>query len=663
MKISFRVFGFLLLIFAFPPGVFAQDSDLQNLASMSLEQLMQVDVSIASHNDEAWTKTPGAVFVLTHDEIIRSGARSIPEALRLVPGLIVAQISSNTWSVASRGFQDRFSNSLLVMVDGRVIYSHLFGGVFWDQQDLLVEDVDRIEVIRGPGSSIWGSNAVSGVINIITRSAKKTLGFHTSVGSGTDNKADLAIEWGEALGKSSWIKGWGQYFKGEPTTQVGEASDAADGWQYRRGGVRADGERPSGAAWTFQAQGSQGVVGDDLYYPVLSPPGSVAVPGNTRVEDGSLQFGWKSPKDQDWVWAASAYGQTNQRKGDLLNGSWRTGDLSLDVIHNVGESLQVIGGLEGRVNSDDLFSSRVSWDEQSESTKRLSGYLQAEQDLWDKLVTVTAGSKLEYDAKTTWLMEPTLRLGLSPSEHWFGWAALSRSDRILSRAEEDVRFDYKALQDILPVMIKVAGTDGLAPIIMGSAEMGIRWMPNPKWASAFTVYDDHYRNLLGLTVGDPVLVMDPIPHLEITNQTVSGGGAHLWGGETWAQWQPTGSLRLKGWASYYREVAEIDPNTGSGYSLGQTPRWQASFQASWDPTCRLKLDASWRYVDPLTANLVPAYQTMDARVAWHPMGAWEIAVTGRNLFAPRHVEFITDFLAPVTSEISRSYFLNLSWGW
>ena len=663
MASYYRTVALLLTLALIPSKIFSQDQNLQNLASMSLEQLMNVDVSIASRNDQTWTKAQGAVYILTHDDIVRSGARTIPEALRSVPGLIVAQINSSTWSVASRGFQDRFSNSLLVMVDGRVIYNHLFGGVFWDQQDLLMEDVDRIEVIRGPGASLWGSNAVSGVINIITRSAKQVQGFHTSVGSGTDNKADLAIEWGEPLGKNSWIKGWGQYFKKDPTTQPGLPADSSDGWQYRRGGFRADGERPSGATWTVQAQGSQGVVGDDLYYPVLSPPGTVAIPGDTRVEDGSLQFGWKSPKGQAWEWAASAYGETNQRKGDLLNGSWATGDLSLDVRHDTGGSLRVLGGLEGRVNTDNLFTSRASWDGQSETTHRMSAYLQAEKDLWDKLVVVTAGTKVEFDGQKSWLAQPTLRLGLYPSDHWNAWAALSQADRIPSRAEEDVRFDYQVIQDVLPVLVKVNGIDDLKPIILDSAETGVRWMPNPKWMSALAVYDDHYRNLLGLLTGDPVLVMDPIPHLEVTNSTTSAGGAHLWGGETWAQWQPMGSLRLKGWASYYREVEVINPLTGSGYSMGQTPRWQGSLQASWDAAKRLKLDADWRYVDPLKNNSVPAYQTMDARVAWRPMEAWEIAVTGRNLFAPRHVEFITDFLAPVTSEVSRSYFLSLSWGW
>jgi len=630
---------------------------------------MNTEVQIASKHGESWQTTEAAVFVLTHDDIVRSGARTIPDCLRLVPGLDVAQINSSTWAISARGLEDRFANSLLVMVDGRVVYNHIFGGVYWDVQDLLLDDVDRIEVIRGPGAVMWGSNAVNGVINILTRSAKQTTGLRVSSAFGTFEKADLAFRWGEPVGHAVWSRAWGQYFKRGSTNILNSDLDAGDRWQYRRGGFRFDGERPSGSAWMFQGQGSHGNLGDIQSVPSVVSPWAQSVYDDTFVDEGSLQFQWHSPKGRAWECNASAYGEQSRRSGYLLKGSWNTCDVSADVLNRMGRELELTGGLEGRYTTDQLQNAYAQWFQDHRELGRLSLFSQASQGFRDGLFNVTVGSKLEFADEGEWLAEPNIRVGWKPSDDWFAWGSFSIADRVPSRGEIDAALDLgttppgAGVSD--PTLFQMVGTSNLNPIVLHAVDLGTRFKPHEGWVLSLTLYGYSYRDMILTRPGEKTLVLDGSGGSYYLQdlQTASGGSATLWGAETWASYQAASNVRFRGWASYFRENYFYPAGTSRGVSSGQTPRWQGSFESYWDPVPKVSLNAAWRYVDPLRSISVPAYQTMDVRVAWHPWNTWEIAATGRNIFASKHLEYVSPYINVLTSTVDRSYLLSLSRGW
>jgi len=668
--LKFYVTIVLALVYSIPTAnLFAAD---EPLVVPSLEQLLNTEVQIASKRAEPWQTTEAAVFVLTHDDIVRSGARTIPDCLRLVPGLDVAQINSNTWAVSARGYEDRFSNNLLVMVDGRVVYNHLFDGVFWDVQDLLLEDVDRIEVIRGPGAAMWGANAVNGVINILTRSSKQTQGLYLSAGFGNSEKADLSVRWGEAMGPRTWARAWGQYFKRGATTILDTDLDAADRWQYRRGGFRFDGERASGAQWMFEGQGSKGNLGEIQVVPTLEDPWVRQAQDVTSVEEGSLQFQWHSPKDLAWGWNTSAYGEQNSRAGYLMDGRWSNCDVSADVQHQAGRELNLTGGLEGRYTEDRLHASYTQMAPDHLRQGRLSLFVQGDQGFKDGLFNVTAGSKLEFTGEGRWMAEPNVRVGWKPAEEWFSWGSFSVADRIPSRGESGVQFDYAAfpvadpsLGVTLPMLVQTRGSSGLDPIKLYAIDFGSRYVPQEDWVLSLSLFGYSYQDPLVLQPSVPTVALDGSGQSYLLQQlqVANGGAVTTWGCETWASYKPASNIRVRGWVSYYREHYVYPAWAGSGVSGGQTPRWQASLESYWDPTSRVSLNAAWRYVDPLPNLQVPAYQTMDVRVAWRPWKSWELAATGRNLFAAKHVEFVSPYINVVTSTVDRSYLFSLSRGW
>jgi iron complex outermembrane receptor protein len=668
MKLSIKCFLALLCLIA-ATNSFAAD---ETPVIPSLEQLVNTDVQIASRHDESWRTTAAAVYVLTHEDIVRSGARTIPDCLRLVPGLDVAQINSNTWAVSARGFEDRFSNSLLVMVDGRVVYNHLFGGVFWDVQDILMEDIDRIEVVRGPGAVMWGSNAVNGVINIVTRSSRQTQGLHLLAGGGTSEKADLSFRWGGALDSTDWIRAWGQYFERDATKILGGDQGASDEWQARRGGFRMDGEGFSGSNWMLQGQGSNDKLGGTYVVPSLEAPWTTTALDDTHVEEGSLQFQWHSPKGGDWEWGLGTYSEKNQRMGYLFKGDWMTSDVSANVMHPMGKEFNLSGGLETRYIQDSMEDSFVQWADEKEHYWRTSLYLQGEKGFADGLFNLTAGSKMEYAGHNDWLGEPDVRLGWKPNDRWFAWGSWSIASRIPSRGESDGAFDYSSLPVAepgmgvtLPLWVRVENNASLETVKLQAVDWGVRYLPNEKWTFSTSLYLYSYQDPIITKLNTPVLVMDDPsnPYILQSLSTSNGGSVAVWGDETWAAYQPSHQVRLRGWVSYFREHYEYPVGASSGVSGGQTPRWQGNFETYWEPSAALSFNADWRYVDPLRDLNVPAYQTLDARAAWRPCKNWEVALVGRNLFTKRHMEFVTPYLPLASSTVDRSFFIDVCRGW
>ncbi|HEX2769723.1 MAG TPA: TonB-dependent receptor plug domain-containing protein, partial [Geobacteraceae bacterium] len=262
------------------------------LSTMSIEDLMDIEVTSPGKKLQKMSDVAAAVYVISQDEIRRSGATSIPEVLRMVPGVQVARIDANKWAISVRGFDDRFANKLLVLIDGRTVYTPAFSGVYWDIQDTMVEDIDRIEVIRGPGAALWGSNAVNGVINIITKNAEETQGALFAVGSGTQERGFGGVRYGLGIGKDAYARGYVKYFKRDGGVD-GSGNDTADDWDALRGGFRLDWKASAKDSLTVQGDIYDGSYGSTGAVPMLVPPFSQTVNDNGKTFGGNLLSRWE----------------------------------------------------------------------------------------------------------------------------------------------------------------------------------------------------------------------------------------------------------------------------------------------------------------------------------------------------------------------------------
>ena len=280
-----------------PPPSAARSS----LTELSLEELMNVKVVTFSKTPQKWVDTPAAVYVITQEDIRRSGVTSIPEALRLAPGVEVARIDANKWAIGIRGFTSRLSRSLLVLIDGRSVYSPLFAGVYWEVQDLLLEDIERIEVIRGPGGTVWGANAVNGVINIITKHSKETQGGLVTLGGGTEERGFGGVRYGGAVGENLHYRVYGKYFKRDG--EFHPSGDAFDDWWMGQGGFRADMALPNRNSVTLQWDLYSGKSGQRTTFATYSPPFSQTVEKDADLSGGNLLLHWNHllSKRSDWT--------------------------------------------------------------------------------------------------------------------------------------------------------------------------------------------------------------------------------------------------------------------------------------------------------------------------------------------------------------------------
>ncbi|HXU08216.1 MAG TPA: TonB-dependent receptor plug domain-containing protein, partial [Blastocatellia bacterium] len=327
-----------LVAFLFPQIAFAQDKQVQkaeNLASLSLEELMNIEVTSVSKREEKLFEAPAAIFVITPEDIRRSGATSLPELFRMVPGMHVARISANKWAISSRGFNNEFANKLLVLIDGRSVYTPLFGGVFWDTQDVELEDIERIEVIRGPGASLWGANAVNGVINIVTKKARDTQGGMITAGAGNNERGFGSARYGGTLGKTASYRVYAKYFD-RPSLVNQTGKDAGDHWNMLRGGFRFDWNISGVDSLTIQGDSYGGTVGEALTFSLPGPPFSETVDEHERAAGGNVFSRWNRVFSEQSSMSLQFYYDRTRRKSMLYEEARDTFDFDLQHDFSLG---------------------------------------------------------------------------------------------------------------------------------------------------------------------------------------------------------------------------------------------------------------------------------------------------------------------------------------
>lgn len=653
------------------------DAGAKPAAELSLEELLQAEVQTASRKSQRLQDVAAAVFVITRDDIERSGATSLPEVLRLAPGVQVARLANNRWAVSARGFNGRFANKLLVLMDGRSIYSPLFSGVLWEMEDTLLEDIERIEVIRGPGAALWGANAVNGVINIISRHARDTVGSLAVAGAGSEEKAFGALRHGFAAGPGH-LRLWAKAFARDRS--VDSAGVAAnDDWRGLRAGLRGD--------WTLGAEHRlsltsalrSGPTGDRWNLASLSSPtGSVPTDMEQSGQGAHLLL------KHDWL-PADGSANTLQLSID---------DSRFDVKGAVGERRRtvdidfqrrlagdgahdVIWGLAHRLSSDQLQSSAViSFLPERREFRHTSVFVHDEITLAPESLRLVLGARLEHNNRTGLEPQPNARLIWTPTPQQAFWGALSRAVRTPSRAEQDGGADVAVLPAgpmSPPVLLRnvAAGERPLLSETVQALEFGYRQRFDAQLALDLTMFRNRYDRLRGVQAGAQRLSFAPQLHVvqEIAPNNDSQGSTT--GVEIVVDWQPYRWWRLQGGYSHLRtsiEARSADPiaQAFAGELRTSAPRHQASLRSSLSLERRQQLDFWLRHVGTLASGSagnakVPAYTTLDLRYAWRVGSGVEFTLVGQNLLDARHAEFVPELLPSQATQVERGWYAKAKW--
>ncbi|MEK6235175.1 MAG: TonB-dependent receptor [Planctomycetales bacterium] len=645
---------------------------LENLGNVEVAPALGVEVSSVSRTESTVGKSPAAIFVITNEMIRRSGAREIPEVLRMAPGVNVQRTTSNKWAVSIRGFNNRFSNKLLVQIDGRDVYTPLFGGVYWDAQDVLLEDVDRIEIIRGPGATVWGANAVNGIISIITKNSKDTQGLFAETGVGDKWQGFASARYGGQIGRDATYRVWGKWFEREesPTAQnfpgafpitSGVAGPASDSWRMGHGGARIDWEPTCCDRFMLQGAYYDQFAGGFSAFPDLAIPFAKVVGDSGENLAGSHVLArWTHKIDDEREWSVQTFYDRNSRAavvpGFVLGAERDTIDADFQYRFPIGPWHQVICGARYRY-TDDLIanSATILFNPTTRPLDRFSYFAQDRMTLIEDEWFFILGSKFSHNDFTGFEMQPSGRILWTPNERTSIWGAVSRAVRTPTRADTDL-----TIRLIPPFGINLVGNPAQASEEVLAYEIGARAQPVDEffWDVAL-FYNDYSDRSTTTTVPGGAVFQNVNDHV------------FTWGGELASTYELNSCSRVRGAYSFFR--GQGYPGNGPTSYLGgnvlNTPRNQLYVQYSRDIGCDVSFDWIGRYVDHIggappsllsaggTTN-VPKYVEMDARVAWRPLEDVELFVVGRNLLDQQHLESPADSAGVFNAEVPREFYIG-----
>lgn len=617
------------------------------LASLSFEQLSQIQVITVSKRAASLVDTPAVVRVITSEDIQRSGATSIPEALRDVPGLNVAQINNSAWAIGARGFPWQYASKMLVMIDGRSVYSPMFGGVFWDQQDYLLEDLDRIEVVLGPGSSIWGANAVNGVINILTKSAKDTQGGLVYAGGGNEKLALTGGRYGWKLGEDVYARVYLKYSALDDTRLI-TGGATGDSLQMGQGGFRLDGELNELAKWTLQGDGYRGHEKYLVDLPNLNAPPTYLSHDDrgTDVSGANVLGRWETTFSDDSILHLQAYYDYAQRESALINSRVQMVDFEAHHTWSGWERQKIDWGLGYRMVSDQTEDAWVTFSPQDSLTHLFSVFVQDEWSVVPDKLTLTAGLKVEHNDYTGFEPQPSARLSWRPVASQTVWGAWSRAVRTPTRVESFGQVDARVfppgvLDATRPAVLRVGGNDTLRSEQLDAWELGWRWQASERLSFDLSVFYNQYNKLMLIGSQPPYVQPAPGPAVIIPSPYGNGLRGEAYGGEIAAQWQPLDHWQLR--ASYSGVSLQLHAYQPDPIQYEQdektTPHHTVGLQSRVNLTRNLDWDMAFRYVDSVPYYQIPGYCELDARLAWRLRPNLELSLTGQNLLQAKHLEY------------------------
>ena len=634
------------------------------LVDLSLEDLMQVTITSVSKRPEALGGAASAIYVLNGEDVRRDGFRSIPDSLRYVPGMQVAQINSHTWAVSSRGFDAEYATKLLVLMDGRSVYTPLNAGVYWDTVDLMEEDLERIEVIRGPGGTLWGANAVNGVINITSKSSHDTQGWLMTGGGGNEEQGFGGVRYGGKLGEQTTFRVYGKYDNHDDTAFT-DGSDGEDAWQMGRAGFRLDSGNDE--LNLFTVQGDYYHAQEDWLYtqPIPTPPFDQVVDDSERVLGANLLGRWSHRFEDDSQFIFQTYYDHTDRESNLPRERRDTFDV--DLQHHIApiHRHNLVVGLGYRLTTDDIEGNYANTFDPDHRTLHLfSGFIQDEITVVEERLRLTLGTKLEHNDFTGFEVQPGARLAWTPSETHTLWASVARAVRTPSRAEDDVRINRT--DPLLPpgTVASILGDRSGESEDLIAYELGYRAVPLERLSIDIATFYNDYDDLRNLELGVP----PPTPPNAVLGlYTRNGLKAESYGAELAADWEAGKNWwHIRAAYTYLRldletKAGVTDPVNIIPLLEGNAPRHQFSIRSQMDIRHNVEFDVGLRYVDDLEDPDIPSYATMDVRIAWRPRTNLELSLVGLNLLDPVHPEFAPTQVVTPQREIERSVYGQITW--
>lgn len=657
----------------------ASGRSVDDLFDLSIEELVNLEVTSVTRTPERLADATSAVYVITRDDIERHGIRSIPDALRLAPGLSVSQIDASKWAISGRGFGGRFSNKLLVLQDGRQLYTPSFSGVYWDAQHTLIEEIERIEVIRGPGAVVWGTNAVNGVINIITAESSRDRNGDFVGGLSPDGGTFAGVRFGNALSDRASYRAFVHYAEGNDTL-LADGSDAADDWDMVRASIRSDWALDN-ASVSLTLEAYDGEMGNSRQYLPTTPPYFATGTTTTDIAGAFALAEWSLNAGPDASYSAQVYVERADRLAQLYGEDRTTSSAEVQHQRRIAAHDLSIGGSIRHSSFDFVPSAQLSFGNFTDSNTVFSAYVQDE--LWIKANTLslTAGIKLENNNYSQddieWM--PTLRLLWRPSESHAVWAAVTRAVRAPAIGDRSVRITNfaPALPPLtdgnpfpLPFTIGSVGNPDFESEIAVNVELGVRGQIRDNLSYDLALFTVDYDNLRSLTPPNPLCLPSGVPVAAdptclFTSTSVLGqtflinedsGASH--GGELAIDWQARADLRIRSSVSVAND-RQITDNPFGGLLGSLYPTVQGQLQALWSPRDNLDVAVMGRFVDAIEGVLVDSYWQANVNVRWSVTPHWTVSVGARNLLDDDNVEFQSDLNELLRSGIERTAFANI----
>lgn len=664
---SLGAVGVLLLALSPALPLRAEVAD-DDLLSLSWEELNSQEISTLTRKRSSLAQSPAAAFIITAEDIRRSGARTVPDILRMAPGLQVAQINGWYQAVTARGMNGFYANKLLVMMDGRSIYNPFISGVWWGDQNLFLEDIDRIEILRGPGGSLWGANAFNGVVNIVTKRSSDTQGGLAIAGGGTEERIFGNGRYGMRLGENSFLRVFANALERDGTARLG-GGEANDEQKAQHGGFRLDSQPTARDRVTFQGDAFHNEDGWFTRTTQFTPPYNVFGDHTADNLAANVLGRWSHGLEDGGEWTLGSYLDYSDRRYPALSEQHLTFDLDfqhrLPAIEGFGSHELMWGAAYRHIADDFKNTPLISVSPKSYQQDNFSVFLQDEIGLIPRELTLTLGSKFEHYTLAGFQVEPNIRLSWTPNREHNVWAAISRAVALPNRYQRDyhLTFAETTLPNGVPIFTRMNGARDLSVETVLAFELGWRFAPLPNLKFDTALFFNHYENIITPLAEPGLGVMPetgfPLVTIAMTNQRQIDS----YGAELTADYAVTSYWR---WRLAYTAIG-MDEGSPSLGAIDPRLRFQQSqpvhtlsLRSSADLRDDLEFDLWLRYagsVNP-TGTPIPAYVTLDARIGWQATPNLELSVVGRNLLDSQHPEFASDFYMPYQSEVERSVYVK-----
>jgi iron complex outermembrane receptor protein len=612
--------GASLLAFVAPARSHTQPS-LEDLAKLSIEELMNIEVTSVSKREQKLSRVSAAVFVITQDDIRRSGSTNIPDVLRMVPGLDVAQIDGSAWQISSRGLNSQFADKLLVLIDGRTVYSPLFAGVYWDVQDVPLEDIERIEVIRGPGASVWGANAVNGVISIITKGAKETQGRLVTAGGGSHEPGFGLTQYGGSFGQATSYR---FFIKGLDYDSFSSLSgqDGLDGSHLLHGGFRVDSTLSNQDSLTVQGDLYGGTEGERINTVALTPPFGKVLALSTDVSGGNALGRWGHTFSPHSSTSLQIYFDQTDR--DAVVAGEKVNTFDIDFQHHVGwgSRQDFVWGVGYRYFSYKTTPSlSVSFNPTSGGQQLFTSFVQDEIMLKPDRLYVTIGAKVEHNDFSGREFQPTARIAWSLTDKHMLWAGYSRARRTPSPTDRGLRINIAAFPGPggLPALLTVMGNPNAVSENLDAFDSGYRTQLRSDISLDLAIFFNRYGNLRTIEPGTPFMELDPLPrHLNVPTVIANQMHGETHGLEMAVNWKATDRWTISPGYAFERIHLGLGDASHDANSVatgeGSSPHIQAQIRSHLALSRRLEWNTSAYFVGQLPAQEVPSYTRLDSGI-------------------------------------------------